>query len=103
MENKKPFSIGLNKTVIRKNAYDIEIIANELGWVTEEFKVAQTNSIYITLVRDGREWVVIRISDHKQVYHHWLTTYSISPGNLYFDDMVELLKLPFGKTGDIML
>jgi hypothetical protein len=66
-------------------------------------RMASTGSIYMELVRDGREWVVIRIADHEQVYHHWMTTYSLSPRDLFYEDLIEILEKPFGEVGDVLL
>ena len=66
-----------------------------------ETKIASTGSIYIDINREN-EWCTIRIADHKQVYHRWLTTYSISHGNLWFEDLEEILRKPYGKVGDIL-
>ena len=87
----------------KKIARDFEALAKDYGWVTREFRTAGTGTIYLELVRDGREWVVIRFANHKQVYHRWLTTYSVSPGNMDFDEVVELLRKPFGEVGDVLL
>jgi hypothetical protein len=77
--------------------------ARNLGWETEEFKVATTGSIYLTLVREKREWVVVRIADHKQYYHKWLTTYSMDPSSYSYEEIIELLRRPFGNTGDVLI
>ena len=79
-------------------------IANILDWKMDEVVTASTGTIYIELTRrQGRhkEWVVIRVANHKQVFFHWMTTYSWSPYE-YDDDMIfEVLMRPFGKTGDV--
>jgi hypothetical protein len=64
-------------------------------------RIATTGSIYLELRRE-REWVVIRIADHGQVYHQWMTTYSLSPRDLYFDEVAEVLGKPYGEVGDIL-
>ena len=64
---------------------------------------ASTGSVYIELVRDRKEWVVIRIADHNQVYHKWITTYSLSPSEHSFEEIIEILKKPFGESGDVLL
>jgi hypothetical protein len=86
-----------------KIALDLKQLAKSYGWSHSETRLASTGSIYVELVRDGREWVVIRVADHKQVYNRWITTYSISPGNLHFEDVSEILDRPFGQVGDVLL
>jgi len=85
----------------RNVAIEDKDLAESLGWIISETRLASTGSIYIELKRDT-EWVVIRVSDHNQVYHKWLTTYSIAPGNLWFDDLPEILTRPYGAVGDIL-
>jgi hypothetical protein len=77
--------------------------AKILGWKRSEIKMASTGTIYIEFVRDGKEWVVIRIANHKQFYHRWITTYSLSPCENSFDDIINILSRPFGKVGDVLL
>lgn len=88
---------------LRDIAKEIVDVARELGWKVEQTKMALTGTVYVDLVRDGREWVVIRIADHFQMYHRWLTTYSISPLELHLEDVVEILGREFGKVGDVLL
>ena len=80
---------------------EIEEIARSLGWTVKEKRVANTGSIYIDLNRED-EWCVIRVADHKQVYFKWLTTYSLAPGNLYFEEVEAILAKPYGEVGDII-
>lgn len=94
------WSLSVN---LPKIALDIKLEALRCGWSHSETRLASTGSVYVEIVRDGREWAVIRISDHNQVYNRWITTYSISPGDLYFEEVVEILKKPFGDVGDILL
>ena len=82
---------------------EVTVLAKRVGWRVDEVRVASTGSTYIELVRDGREWCVIRVADHKQVYHRWLTTYSIAPGDMWFEELEELLTKPFGEVGDVLL
>lgn len=84
-------------------ALDLKQQAKSCGWKHEETRLASAGSIYVELIRDKREWVVIRIADHKQVYNRWMTTYSIAPGDLRFEEVVEILKKPFGEVGDVLL
>jgi len=82
---------------------EIKVLAERVGWCVDEIRVASTGSTYIELVRDDREWCVIRVADHKQVYYRWLTTYSVAPGDMWFEELEELLLRPFGEVGDILL
>ena len=85
-------------------AADLIELAKRMDWDLEEVVTASTGTIYIELTRrqgKNKEWVVIRVANHKQVFFHWLTTYSWSPYE-YDDDMIlEVLARPFGKTGDV--
>ena len=80
---------------------EILILAESVGWKRYETRIASTGSIYIDIRRDN-EWCTIRVADHKQVYFKWLTTYSIAPGNLWFEDLEEILRKPYGSVGDIL-
>ena len=76
--------------------------AKESGWRVNQFKHAlTTKSIYVELQRQD-EYVVIRVSDHKQVFHHWITTYSLAPGDMFHEQIVALLKKPYGEVGVII-
>jgi len=86
-----------------KIGYHVFKEAEQFGWKKSEIKIASTGTVYLELVRDGREWVVIRVGNHKQVYHRWLTTYSLSPGNYNFNSIIEILSKPFGEVGDVLL
>jgi len=86
-----------------KIAINVKLEAKQFGWKMSEMKQALTGTIYLELIREGREWVVIRIGDHKQVYHRWLTTYSLSPCNYDFDGIIDILSKPFGEVGDVLL
>jgi len=58
------------------------------------------------LVRARREWVIIRVSDHRQYYFKdYFTTYSVDPSSdgLSFEELEDLLNRPFGEVGDILL
>jgi len=70
-------------------AREVRVGAERLGWKVDEIRLASTGSIYLELIRDGREWVVIRVADHAQVYHRWLKTYSISPRGYSVDRLIE--------------
>lgn len=85
-----------------KNALEVQDLATSLGWSVSDIYFASTGSIYIDLVRQEKEWIVIRVADHKQIYHRWLTTYSVAPGDLWFEELEEILIKPFGKVGDIL-
>jgi len=78
----------------------IELIKS-VGWLVDEVRIASTQSIYID-IRRNNEWCTIRVADHKQVYHKWLTTYSISHGNLWLEDLEDILSQPYGEVGDIL-
>jgi hypothetical protein len=88
---------------LRRIASEVKAAASELGWRIEKTKIASTGTVYIDLVRDQREWVVIRVADHKQQYYKWLTTYSLSPYEYSFEEIIDILEQPFGETGDVLL
>lgn len=80
---------------------EVRVLAESVGWKVNETRVASTGSIYMDLVRKD-EWCVIRVANHKQVYFRWMVYYSIAPGNLWFEDLEEILKRPYGEVGDIL-
>jgi hypothetical protein len=80
----------------------VEEEAKQFGWEKSELREALTGSVYLELIRDKKEWVVIRVANHKQFYHRWLTTYSLSPFGYDFDGIIELLSKPFGEVGDVL-
>ena len=85
--------------------FDVIELCEKTGWVLKSKEIASTGSTYLDIYRtcgEEKEWIVIRIADHKMVYDGWLNTYSISPGNLFFDELEEILTKPFGKVGDIL-
>ena len=86
---------------LRKISENIEDSARKKGWIVKEKRIAPTGSIYIDINRQD-EWCVIRIADHKQYYFKWLTIYSLSPGNLYFEEVEKILAKPYGEVGDII-
>lgn len=86
-----------------KVAQEVKVLAERVGWRVSEIRLASTGSIYVEIVRDDREWVVIRVANHKQVYHRWLTTVSVSPGDLWFEELEDILTKPFGDVGDVLL
>ena len=80
-------------------------IAIRLNWKRESVTLADTGSIYIELTRqqeEQKEWIVIRVADHKQVYHKWLTTYSVSRFEIHPEELELILMKPFGQVGDIL-
>jgi len=87
----------------REIAQEVKALAKRVGWRVSETRLASTGSIYVELVRDDREWVVIRVADHKQVYQRWLTTISISPGDRWFEELEDILTKPFGDVGDVLM
>ena len=80
---------------------EVVSLARSVGWRVTEVRIASTGSIYIDLNRKD-EWVVIRVADHKKVYNRWLTCYSVAPGDLWFEDLEEVLSKPYGTVGDIL-
>jgi len=84
-----------------KIATEVASLAESVGWRVNETRLASTGSIYVELERN-REWVVIRVADHKQVYFRWMTTYSVAPGNLWFEALEGILTKPRGEVGDIL-
>lgn len=90
---------------LEKVRYDVEELVVQSGWIINSTKIATTGSIYVEIVRNRdseREWVVVRVANHKQVYHRWLITYSISPGDMWFEELEEVLLKPFGSVGDVL-
>ena len=88
-----------------KIADEVVSLAEEIGWTITEVRTATTNTIYVEMVRSGpeeKEWVVVRVANHKQVYHRWLTVVSIAPGDRWFEELGEILTQPFGNVGDIL-
>lgn len=89
-----------------KIANDVIELARSVGWTITENRTASTGSIYVEMARDGpeeqREWVVVRVANHKQVYQRWLTVVSIAPGDRWFEELEEILTQPFGDVGDIL-
>jgi len=80
---------------------EVKSLAESMGWRVVETRIASTGSIYMDLNRKD-EWCVIRVADHKKVYNKWLTCYSVAPGDLWFEDLEELLSKSYGKVGDIL-
>jgi len=87
----------------KKIAEEVIGLAKRVGWQIREVRLASTGSIYIELSREGREWVVVRVANHKQVYHRWLTTISVAPGDNWFEELEDILTKPFGEVGDVLL
>ena len=86
-------------------ADDVVSLAEGVGWTISEKRTASTGSIYIEMARTGpevKEWVVVRVANHKQVYHRWLTIVSVAPGDKWFEELEDILTLPFGNVGDIL-
>ena len=91
----------MSREYIERCAGEIELLAVRLNWTIVEKRVAETGSTYFDLRRKD-EWVTIRVSNHKQVYHKWLTTYSYAPGDLCYEQIVRILKKPYGEVGDVV-
>ena len=87
-------------------ADEVMSLAREVGWTIIERRTASTGSIYIEMARYGpdeqREWVVVRVANHKQVYQRWLTVVSVAPGDRWFEELGDILIQPFGDVGDIL-
>lgn len=85
--------------------YDVIELAEKVGWKYKEKKIASTGSTYIDFSRtldNETEYVTIRVANHKQFYQGWIIEYSVSPGNLYFEELEDVLTKEFGKVGDIL-
>jgi len=85
--------------------YDVIELAEKVGWIYKGKKIASTGSTYLDFsrtVNDKTEWVTIRVADHKQFYQGWIIEYSVSPGDLYFEELESVLTKEFGKVGDIL-
>jgi len=91
----------MSREYIERCAGEIEKLVKRLDWTIVEKRVAETGSTYFELRRDN-EWVVIRVSNHKQVYHKWLTTYSFAPGDLCYEQIRTILQKPYGTVGDVI-
>jgi hypothetical protein len=92
---------------LRGISRDIEIEAERLWWEIEGKHEASTGTIYLELSREKgglKEWIVIRVSDHRQIYlsKGWLRLYSHSPYELSDEDVKELLGRGFGEIGDVL-
>lgn len=90
-------------------AEDVISLAESLGWKLEERHQASTLTTYLDFSRSvGRsrdiekEWIVIRVGDHKHFYPSWVTMYSVAPGELWFEELPEILQGSFGDVGDIL-
>jgi len=81
---------------------EVKALVESKGWHVRELRVASTGSVYLDIVRDGTEWCVVRVADHKMVYKRWLITYSLAPGDLWWEELEEILDKPFGDVGDIL-
>jgi len=88
----------MNRVLI---AQEVRVLAESVGWYVNETRIASTGSIYVELVRE-QEWIVIRVADHKRVYTRWLTCYSVAPGDLWFEDLEDILQKPYGTAGDLL-
>ena len=91
---------------LREICRDLEEDIFRLGWRIESRHEASTGSIYLELSRkrvDLKEWIVLRISDHRQEYKRkgWFIVYSHSPYELSDIDVRELLGKGFGEIGDV--
>lgn len=94
----------MKREKVAEIAKEVVELAIRVGWNREAITVASTGSIYIDLTRkrgEEKEWVVIRVADHKQFYHRWLTTYSHSPYEYDDEMLIELLSKSFGEVGDV--
>ena len=89
------------KLYIERCAGEIELLAVRLDWTVVEKRVAETGSTYLELRRD-EEWLTVRVSDHRQVYHKWMTTYSVAPGDLFYEQIEIILGSPYGTVGDVI-
>jgi len=90
---------------IEKICTRIEVIISETDWIIYQKRFATTGSVYLELVRDNREWLVIRVADHAQFYLKYMTTYSVDPTStgIILEELIELLNKPFGEVGDVFL
>ena len=85
--------------------HEIIEIVEDNSWLINEIKLAKTGSIYIEIYRtkyDQKEWAIIRIADHAQVYDSWLKVYSFAPNNFWVEELEDILSEPFGSVGDIL-
>lgn len=95
----------MKREEISEMAVRITAMARERGWNRECVSLASTGSVYIELTRDcgdKKEWVVIRVADHKKVYGCWMTMYSCSPYELDENMVADILEGEAGKVGDLL-
>jgi hypothetical protein len=87
-------------------ADEVRLLAEMAGWRREITRLCCTGSIYVELSRPcngGREWIVVRVSDHKKVYEgRWIPTYSISKYELDTNMLTDILLAPHGSVGEIL-
>lgn len=85
--------------------HEVLAVIRACGWKNMGQEVAGTGSVYIDICRSKNgqnEWAVVRVSDHKQVYQHWLTVLPVSRYELDLEHLALELKREFGKVGDIL-
>jgi len=80
---------------------DTKKLIVKCGWKIRNIKHALTGSYYIEICRIN-EYCLIRLSDHHQEYHSWFTTYSLAPGDLFYEQLEIILNKPYGQVGDII-
>jgi len=84
---------------------DVISLAEGMGWKLEERHEASTLTTYLDFSRQEdkqKEWIVIRVGDHKSFYPSWVRMYSVAPGDLWFEELPEILQGSFGNVGDIL-
>lgn len=84
---------------------DVIALAESLGWKYQAKQEASTGTTYIDFYREQngeKEWIVIRVGDHRHFYESWVTMYSVAPSELWFEELPEILTREFGKVGDIL-
>lgn len=84
-----------------KISNEVKCLAESLGWTVYETRIAETGSIYVE-IRRRREWLVVRVADHKRVHTRWMTTLSLAPGDLWWDQLEGLLASCYGTVGDVL-
>lgn len=93
------------KLNLAKITDEVSEIILRTEWEIMKRQRADTGTFYLDVmrkVRGKREWAVVRIADHNVAYPGWMILYSVSPSEMSLDDLEDVLRLPFGKVGDIL-
>lgn len=84
-----------------KISNEVKDLVERLGWNVFETRIAETGSIYVELYR-RREWVIVKVADHKRVYCRWMMTLLLARGDLWWHQLKKVLSARYGTVGDIL-